>query len=60
LKNTNCYFFQDADFEIFYAVRELIIHQDTDDIFNDLEYFFATRLEVSFEFAEHEEITILN
>lgn len=59
LTNTGCYFFQDADFEVFYAVRELIKHQCTDSICYDLADFFTVRFQASLGVLEHEEIRVL-
>lgn len=60
IKNTGCYFFHTSDFEVFYAVRDLVKNQCTDDICHDLEGFFTQRFQASLGVLEHEEIHILN
>ncbi len=54
IKNTNCIFFQNNDFEIFCDVRDVITGGWTDDIWELMTEFFAERLNVNNELIESE------
>lgn len=45
IKNTNCIFFKDSDFETFYELRNCLINGYTDDIWCTIEELLTERLE---------------
>lgn len=54
VKNTNCIFFQDADFETFCHMRDILKNGFTDEIWESLEGFFTERFEHDLGMIESE------
>lgn len=54
VKNTNCIFFQDADFDTFCEMRNILKNGFTDDIWETIQELFTTRFESSQVLLESE------
>lgn len=56
IKNSCCIFFQDASFETFYEVREVVKKGYTDDIWDLFEELFTERLNACPDVLEYERV----
>jgi hypothetical protein len=54
IKNTNCIFFQDPDFETFVEMRDILKNGFTDDIWESIEMFLTERLNICTDILECE------